>query len=187
MPHCHLCLKSIDDDEPPIPAIPMHPECHEHLRIAPLDYRTEWVQLYTEGLITKTIAQTESLEHQLDANEFTLYGQNSRHMPREMEEAVTRLIYAVSLADAGILPPDAAPTIAAIAWHADHETREVSLTDEELQRYTEAITPVIQKSLGRSRFLQAHYFRQFLRDQAGTRPILEAVIQRLREQDQAQP
>ena len=172
MTHCYMCFDRFEDHEVPVTQLlpALHPECHQALVNSPPEIQQGWLDALASGELERVAVRIRELEDDNDRLEFRIHGENSHHMPTPTAQAVKRLIYAISLVEAGLMPEDAAPTIAALAWKADHKTRTVTISDEELARCAEAIRPTITKALHSSRYLQAKEFRQFLRDQAHAGP-----------------
>ena len=170
MTHCYMCFTRFQDYEVPVTDLlpALHPECHRALANSSPEIQNGWLDALASGELERVAARTRELEDDNDYLELRIHGENSQRMVTPTAQAVERLIYAVSLVEAGLLPEDEAPTIAALAWKADHHTRLVTISDEELARCAEAIRPAVAEALHSGRFLQAKRFRQFLRNQADT-------------------
>ena len=176
MTHCYMCFRRFEDDETPLthPLPALHQECYDAYASAAPCIQAEWLKAHASGTLTQVANQTRNLEDEHDRLELQAYGENSRHMPQPTADAVKRLIYAISVIQANNLPEHEALAMAALAWKADHRTGTVTISDDELHRCTEAIRPTVSKALQHNPFLQASYFRQFLRDH--DRPVHAGTV-----------
>ena len=124
----------------------------------------DWLNILTQPDYVEIQRQALETEAKMDDLEFQTHGQNSRHMPLWMAQAVDRIIYAVSTVQNTDLPDETAPIFAAMSWQADHDTKMVTLTGEEIDHYSTLIEATVQQTLGtRNRFLQRFLIRKFLR------------------------
>ena len=165
--HCHLCFERLADNTAPdtdnLP--PLHTQCLSLLNAMPDDHRALWDTVFRDGTIAELLADRARLEAELDANELRVFGQNSETAPLAVSQAVERMVYALSLVSAGAAPRNTAETLTALAWKADHQTRSVTISDEELQDLADRLTPVVESALRSTRFHQGFILRRFLREQ----------------------